>query len=118
MPQSRHLGASDIVTNATAADIRDGELLAAIDDRATHEAVTCERAFLTVLDGSCRTPIAGYAVSKAGHIRFRGMILTPDGSRFHETEIEGLAADAAELGTRAGRAVREAAGTSFFDGWG
>ncbi|MFD1327872.1 hydroxymethylbilane synthase [Mycoplana ramosa] len=107
-----------ICVEARIGDRRTGELLAAIDDRATHEAVTCERSFLAVLDGSCRTPIAGYAVSEAGRIRFRGMILTPDGSRFYESEIEGLATDAAALGAEAGRVVREAAGTSFFDGWG
>ncbi|MBD9374800.1 hydroxymethylbilane synthase [Rhizobium sp. ARZ01] len=107
-----------ICVEARISDKRIGDFLAAIDDRTTHEAVTCERAFLAVLDGSCRTPIAGYAVSDAGHIRFRGMILTPDGSRFHETTIEGPAAGAAELGAKAGHTVREAAGTSFFDGWG
>lgn len=107
-----------ICVEARIGDNRIGELLSAIDDRTTHEAVTCERAFLAVLDGSCRTPIAGYARSEAGRIRFRGMILTPDGSRFYETEIEGRATDAAELGAKAGHTVREAAGTSFFDGWG
>lgn len=107
-----------ICVEARIGDRRIGELLAAIDHQATHEAVTCERSFLAVLDGSCRTPIAGYAVSEAGRIRFRGMILTPDGSRFYESEIEGPATDAAALGAEAGRVVREAAGTSFFDGWG
>ncbi|MDR6755565.1 hydroxymethylbilane synthase [Mycoplana sp. BE70] len=107
-----------ICVEARIGDRRIGELLAAIDHQATHEAVTCERSFLAVLDGSCRTPIAGYAVSEAGRIRFRGMILTPDGSRFHESEIEGPATDAAALGAEAGRVVREDAGTSFFDGWG
>ncbi len=45
-------------------------LLAAIDDPRTHEAVSCERGFLATLDGSCRTPIAGYAQSDGTHIRF------------------------------------------------
>lgn len=106
-----------ICVEARIGDRRIGDLLAAINDRATSDAVTCERAFLGVLDGSCRTPIAGYAVCDAGRLRFRGMILTPDGARFHEAQSEGMATDAAELGEKAGHAVRDAAGTSFFDGW-
>lgn len=106
-----------ICVEARVGDRRIADLLAAIDDRTTNEAVTCERSFLAVLDGSCRTPIAGYAVSDGSRIRFRGMILTPDGSRYHETEIEGAASDAAERGASAGHALRAAAGTGFFDGW-
>ena len=37
------------------------DAIAAINDEATVTAVTAERAFLAVLDGSCRTPIAGHA---------------------------------------------------------
>ncbi|MCV3734754.1 hydroxymethylbilane synthase [Rhizobium sp. TRM96647] len=106
-----------ICVEARVGDRRIADLLAPINDPSTSEAVTCERSFLAVLDGSCRTPIAGYAVSDGGRIRFRGMILTPDGSLCHETIIEGAASDAAELGARAGHTVRAAAGTGFFDGW-
>ena len=48
----------------------------------------CERAFLAVLDGSCRTPIAGHATVAGGRLRFRGMILRPDGSEAFETTRE------------------------------
>ena len=51
------------------------DLLAAIDHRDTALAVACERAFLAALDGSCRTPIAGYARSSGGALRFDGIIL-------------------------------------------
>lgn len=106
-----------ICVEARVGDRRIADLLATINDPLTSEAVTCERSFLAVLDGSCRTPIAGYAVSDRGRIRFRGMILTPDGSRCHETTIEGASSEAAELGAKAGHTVRAAAGTGFFDGW-
>lgn len=106
-----------ICVEARVGDRRIADLLATINDPLTSEAVTCERSFLAVLDGSCRTPIAGYAVSEGGRIRFRGMILTPDGSLCHETTIEGASSDAAELGAKAGHTVRAAAGTDFFDGW-
>ena len=98
-------------------DKRIGDLLAPVDDAETHIAVACERGFLATLDGSCRTPIAGLATVEGGFVRFRGMILTPDGSRFHEIETEGPAAQAADLGAAAGRAIRDKAGAGFFESW-
>jgi hydroxymethylbilane synthase len=94
------------------------DLLGAINDRPTSAAVSCERAFLATLDGSCRTPIAGYAIVEGDDLRFRGMILTPDGSRFHEIETSGRAVDAEALGSQAGEAIRDKAGADFFESWG
>lgn len=98
-------------------DDRMNGLLAAIDDRATRTAVTCERGFLATLDGSCRTPIAGYATVEGEHLQFHGMILTPDGSRHHEIETSGPAGDAGRLGEEAGRTIRDKAGAGFFESW-
>lgn len=98
-------------------DERVNTLLESINDRTTHDAVTCERAFLGALDGSCRTPIAGHATSEDGKIHFYGMILTPDGSRFHDISSEGNATDAERIGREAGEAVRAKAGTGFFESW-
>ncbi|HCL65966.1 MAG TPA: hydroxymethylbilane synthase [Rhizobium sp.] len=92
-------------------------LLAAINHGPTFDAVTCERAFLEALDGSCRTPIAGHATCEDDRIRFSGMILTPDGSIFHSVKVEGDASDAAALGRSAGEAVRAKAGSGFFEAW-
>ncbi len=52
-------GAIGIETRAD--DMRTRALVAAIDDADTATALAAERAFLAVLDGSCRTPIAGHA---------------------------------------------------------
>jgi hydroxymethylbilane synthase len=92
-------------------------LLAAIHDVPTGQALACERAFLAALDGSCRTPIAGYATVVGGHLSFAGLILSPDGAQSHEVRSAGLASDAARLGDAAGREVRAKAGETFFDGW-
>ncbi|MDO1584013.1 hydroxymethylbilane synthase [Rhizobium oryzicola] len=94
------------------------ELLDAINDRKTWDAVSCERAFLAALDGSCRTPIAGYAICDGEHLKFSGLILTPDGRQEHSVELDGPRDEAGRIGAQAGTAVRNAAGTSFFDGWG
>jgi hydroxymethylbilane synthase len=98
-------------------DERTDALLSAINDGPTFYTVSCERGFLAALDGSCRTPIAGYAVCEGDHIRFSGMILTPDGRSEHTIAIEGHCRDAEALGTNAGQAIREKAGSAFFADW-
>ncbi|MFC5384891.1 hydroxymethylbilane synthase [Aquamicrobium segne] len=92
-------------------------LLAPIHDEETGQALACERAFLGALDGSCRTPIAGHAVIEGERLRFRGLIITPDGTICHEIGAEGRAEEAAAIGLKAGADVREKAGTQFFEGW-
>ncbi|QRM43848.1 hydroxymethylbilane synthase [Rhizobium sp. BG4] len=98
-------------------DERIDNLLAAINDPATFDAVSCERAFLGALDGSCRTPIGGYAICEGDQIKFSGLIITPDGRHQHAISIDGNRRDAAALGARAGQDVRARAGTTFFDDW-
>jgi hydroxymethylbilane synthase len=79
------------------------DALAAILDAATGEAVSCERAFLTVLDGSCKTPIAGYAQAEGGRLAFRGAVYRADGSQTFEVASQGATGEAAEIGAAAGR---------------
>ena len=90
-------------------------LAALIDDLDTATALAAERAFLAVLDGSCRTPIAGHARINGDAVRFRGMIVKPDGSEAFEVLREGRRDEAAALGADAGRELRERAGSDFFD---
>src|SRR5256885_10715352 len=49
-------------------------LVRAVNHDETAAALTAERTFLAVLEGSCRTPIAGYAAVAAGRLAFRGLI--------------------------------------------
>ncbi|MGD9913449.1 MAG: hydroxymethylbilane synthase [Rhizobiaceae bacterium] len=100
-----------------AGDERVATYLAAINDAATEAALACERAFLGVLDGSCRTPIAGYASIEHGRISFSGMVLTPDGAQAHEIGGSGMIGDAQEIGRDAGERLRAKAGPGFLAGW-
>ena len=88
--------------------------LAAIGDERTMHALTAERAFLRVVDGSCRTPIAGLANSDGTQVRFRGIILRPDGSEFHEVSEAGSVAQAHDIGLAAGRSLRACAPADMF----
>jgi hydroxymethylbilane synthase len=106
-----------ICIEARIGDRRVQDLLAPLNHRPTFDAVSCERAFLAALDGSCRTPIAGFALSDGENIRFTGTILTPDGQVSHSVEAEGRCEDGFKLGWDAGEKVRAKAGPSFFEGW-
>jgi hydroxymethylbilane synthase len=96
------------------ADRRTCDLLAKINHTETLTALRTERAFLAVLDGSCRTPIAGHAQIEGGNILFRGMILRPDGSETHETARRGAIQDGATLGADAARELKARATPGFF----
>jgi hydroxymethylbilane synthase len=85
-----------------------------INDADTATALATERAFLAELDGSCRTPIGGYARVDNGTVRFRGIIARPDGSEAFEVVREGPRVDAGALGADAGRELKRRAGADFF----
>jgi hydroxymethylbilane synthase len=85
-----------------------------INDADTATALAAERAFLAELDGSCRTPIGGHARVDNGTVRFRGIIVRPDGSEAFEVSREGRRGDAAALGADAGRELKRCAGADFF----
>ena len=105
-------GAIGIETRADDAATR--ALVARIDDAATATALAAERAFLGVLDGSCRTPIGGHARLVDGVLHFRGMIVKPDGSEALEVIRKGSSEQAAALGADAGRELKARAGADFF----
>src|SRR5437660_967259 len=108
------VGQGAIAIEVRADDARARALLAAVDDEDTATALFAERGFLAVLDGSCRTPIAGHAIVTDGAVAFRGMILKPDGSEAHETRRRGSRAEAAALGADAGRELKARAPADFF----
>ena len=83
--------------------------LAQICDAATGYALTAERAFLHVLDGSCRTPIAGHATVSGDQLKFYGLVLRKDGSESYDARVEGPVSEAAALGEEAARKILAAA---------
>jgi hydroxymethylbilane synthase len=82
-------------------DVEAGMLIAPLNCETTALAVTAERAFLARLEGSCRTPIAGLARLEEGTVRFKGLVLSPDGSEVLDVERRGSPREAARVGTEA-----------------
>lgn len=77
------VGQGAIAITVRADDDASRARVAAIAHRPTGIALTAERAFLTVLDGSCRTPIGGLARLDGERLTFDGIIVRPDGSEAH-----------------------------------
>ena len=91
-------------------------LLDRINHAATMTAITAERAFLMVLDGSCRTPIAALAELDGEALRLRGLVASIDGRAVDRIEAEGSAADAAALGSATGERLRARLPRNYFGG--
>lgn len=103
-------------------EIRDNDsvlqaLVRPISHEPTMQSLTCERAFLKVLDGDCRTPLAGHASIVGDKLHFKGLILSPDGTVVHAIEDSGSSNDATQIGERAARNILEKAGKDFFASW-
>ncbi|MFS4439047.1 hydroxymethylbilane synthase [Paracoccaceae bacterium GXU_MW_L88] len=95
-------------------DQRIADILAPINHEPTEIQLRAERAFLAGLDGSCNTPIGGFAELNGGEIWLRGEIIAPDGSAQHAGERRGAEADAAELGADLAAELKKKGGTGFF----
>src|SRR3990167_2183167 len=95
-------------------DARTRGWLAGVHHAATATCVSAEHAMLTVLDGSCRTPIAGHAILTGDSLHLRGLIARPDGSEVIATERHGRAGDAVAMGRDTGEELKRRGGPGFF----
>lgn len=90
------------------------ELLSSIEDMESRAVATAERALLAELDGSCRTPIGGYARIENGVLCLDGLVATEDGSFLLRRQIHGAPAEAARMGHDLGHELRrDTPGTLF-----
>ena len=83
------------------------QLLAAIENPEARAVSRAERALLSALDGSCRTPIGGHAkLLPDGRLRLTGLVARPDGSFLLKRSVHGDARDAERLGDALGQELR------------
>jgi len=109
------VGQGAIGIEARADDTATLAALARINHADTFAALSAERAFLGVLDGSCKTPISGHATLSGDTVSFRGLIARPDGASAHDIAATGHRADAIKICSEAARALQRLAGPGFFD---
>jgi hydroxymethylbilane synthase len=87
-------------------DVELCELLSAIEDPEARAVSLAERGLLAALDGSCRTPIGGYARLRNGELHLTGLVAREDGSFLLKSEIRGNPRQAEELGRALGDELR------------
>jgi hydroxymethylbilane synthase len=109
------VGQGAIAIAIRAGDARVAAALQLILDPETGLALAAERAFLAVLDGSCRTPIAGHARLIGPDLEIRGLVLRPDGSESLDVDMRGPTSDAAALGREAGKSLRARMPAAFLE---
>lgn len=94
-------GQGALAVQCRADDLSTLELLAALDDDSTRNAVTAERAFLSGLGGGCAVPVAAYA-KVAGQtsevIMLKGLVISEDGGQV--VKVTGRDVDALQLGNQ------------------
>ncbi|MFO1242177.1 MAG: hydroxymethylbilane synthase [Rickettsiales bacterium] len=89
-------------------------LLEKLNHDDTFTCVTAERSMLAVLDGSCRTPIAGYATLENNEMLLKGLVLKPDGSAAEYEEMRFVHADSIKAGEAVAEALLQRIGKDFF----
>ena len=88
-------------------DLELRSLLAAIEDADARDVSRAERALLAALDGSCRTPIGGYArLLDDGRLHLTGLVARADGSFLLRRSLVGDREDAMRLGRELGASLR------------
>ncbi len=110
------VGQGAIGITARRGDARAAALLAPILNSETGVALRSERALLRILDGSCRTPIGGFARLEGAELVLHAIILRPDGSQFFETRLRGPQSEAERIGESAARELLSRAPKGFLEG--
>lgn len=89
-------------------------VLEEINHPETFSCVQGERAFLKVLDGSCRTPMGSYASVQGGRVLLRGFLSLPTGENTLRAHIEGPLTEVESLGVTLALRLKETLRPGFF----
>jgi hydroxymethylbilane synthase len=91
-------GQGCLALEARADDEEIADIAAQLTDRDSLICLTAERAVVTALDATCRTPVAAYARLENGALAMDAFVGLPDGSVWIRDELEGDPEDPAALG--------------------
>jgi hydroxymethylbilane synthase len=82
-------------------------LVEALNDLETHACVTAERALLHELEGGCQVPLGAWARLEKDGLKIDACLLSPDGKECLRGTERGDAVDAAKIGKRLGKFLKE-----------
>jgi hydroxymethylbilane synthase len=107
------VGQGALAIEARTADEMVRQFVTPLHDPISAACVAAERAMLAALDGSCRTPIAGWAEILGDRLTIEGLLLNDDGSSEIRGRFEGRIDDAAQVGAELGKDLRGRASPDF-----
>jgi hydroxymethylbilane synthase len=91
-------------------------MLSGIEDPEAKAVAMAERALLGALDGSCRTPIGGYArLMEDGNLHLTGLVARTDGSFLLKRSTSGAVADAERMGRELGLSLKADSPDDIFE---
>jgi hydroxymethylbilane synthase len=93
-------GQGIVAVEIRADDDETRQLVAPINDRPSHAALTAERAVVEGLGGGCQTPVGALATTDGDRIQLAGVVAAIDGSRSVRAEASDWLIHAAALGAR------------------
>ena len=94
------VGQAALAVEARLDDEELAELVSPINHLSTWQSITAERAFLSVLGGGCRAPIAALGTVNDDTLRLEGMVASTSGKKIIRASEEGSALAAKEVGRR------------------
>ena len=104
------VGQGIIGIECRADDTTNIEFVRALNDAKAWQCCAAERAFAHRLEGSCQSPIAGFATLHGDRMELHGVIGSPDGREMYRDINSGAATDAERIGvTLAGKLLKDGA---------
>ena len=108
------VGQGSLAATCRGADSRANTILTGLSEPLTTAAIIAERTMLTVLDGSCHTPIGGLAQPDGqGNLELRWLIARPDGKEKVEVTMTAPITEAENLGKSVGEDLLIRAGVDI-----
>lgn len=92
------VGQGIIGIECRADDKQTRDLVVPLNHVQTEICLDAERSFARRLEGSCQSPIAGYAELTGDSVTLRGLVGSPDGQRIYRGTVTGPPSQAATLG--------------------
>jgi hydroxymethylbilane synthase len=111
------VGQGAIGIEIRADDERMAVALAPINHANSFIAVEAERAYLALLDGSCRSPIAGHTTLAGGRFTLHGAALSPDGREAYAAHLSGPTDQAVAIAQAVAEEIRSQAPEAFIDAY-
>ena len=96
-------------------DARSLALSAALNDETAARCCNAERAFARRLQGSCQSPIAGYAEIREGQLQLCGVVASPDGRSLYRGMLSGALTDVEATGVTLAERLLDAGARALLD---